>query len=360
MRIWFVRHCSQFNEALLTFPSSPNSNEQKTARILALMGSSGLLTLTDRGLYCERGDFYIDPQRSVERAVITHAHSDHARPGMKHYLAHRDTVPLLHHRISRSISTQGVEYGEVLTMHDVSVSFFPAGHMIGSAQIRVEADGEVWVVSGDYKRQRDPYAAPFQPLRCDTFITESTFGLPIYHWPSDDEVVADILRWFAANSACGVACAIQVYSLGKAQRLIGLLAHHIPLTVSPGIHAANEVIRSSGIDIAETSVLSNTMSQESLTRGLILASGARDLQDIPAARAVGVDMAFASGWTATEPGRRRNAGAGFVMSDHVDWDDLHRTISETEAEHIIVTHGFAAEVVQYLREQGRSAEVLTT
>ncbi|MBK6290354.1 MAG: ligase-associated DNA damage response exonuclease [Ignavibacteria bacterium] len=324
------------------------------------MGSSGLLTLTDRGLYCERGDFYIDPQRSVERAVITHAHSDHARPGMKHYLAHRDTVPLLHHRISRSISTQAVEYGEVLTMHDVSVSFFPAGHMIGSAQIRVEADGEVWVVSGDYKRQRDPYAAPFQPLRCDTFITESTFGLPIYHWPSDEDVVSDIKRWHAANASCGIASAIQVYSLGKAQRLIGLLAHHLPLAVSAGIHAANVCIRTSGIEVAETSVLSDSMSHEKLMRGLILAAGPNDLRTIPAARSAGVEMAFASGWTATEPGRRRNSGAGFVISDHVDWDDLHRTIDETEAEHIIVTHGFASEVVQYLRERGRSAEVLTT
>ncbi|HLP27442.1 MAG TPA: ligase-associated DNA damage response exonuclease [Candidatus Didemnitutus sp.] len=322
------------------------------------MASSGLLTLTDRGLFCERGNFYIDPVRSVERAVITHAHSDHARPGMRHYLAHRHTVPLLHHRISRSISTQSVEYGEVVKMNDVSVSLFPAGHMIGSSQVRVEAGGEVWVVSGDYKRQPDPYAAPFHPLRCDTFITESTFGLPIYHWPSDDEVVAAILRWHRANTACGIASAVQVYSLGKAQRLIGLLAHHLPLTVSPGIHAANECIRASGIAVAETSILSHSISQETLIRGLILASGARDLQDIPAARSVGVDMAFASGWTATEPGRRRNAGAGFVMSDHVDWDDLHKTISETEADHIVVTHGFASEVVQYLREQGRSAEVL--
>lgn len=244
-------------------------------------------------------------------------------------------------------------------MNDVSVSLFPAGHMIGSSQVRVEAGGEVWVVSGDYKRQPDPYAAPFHPLRCDTFITESTFGLPIYHWPSDDEVVADILRWQKANAACGIASAVQVYSLGKAQRLIGLLAQHLPLTVSPGIHAANECIRASGIAVAETSMLSHSISQETLIRGLILASGARDLQDIPAARSVGVDMAFASGWTATEPGRRRNAGAGFVMSDHVDWDDLHKTISETEADHIVVTHGFASEVVQYLREQGRSTEVLT-
>lgn len=324
------------------------------------MASSGLLVLTERGLYCERGNFFIDPQRSVERAVITHAHSDHARPGMKHYLAHRDSVPLLHHRIARSISTQAVEYGEIVRMNDVSVSLFPAGHMIGSSQVRVEADGEVWVVSGDYKRQPDPYALPFHPLRCDTFITESTFGLPIYHWPPDNDVVADILRWHAANAACGIASAIQVYSLGKAQRLIGLLAHHLPLSVGPSIHAANECIRASGIDVAPTSVLSPTMSHEELIRGLILASGTRDLQDIAAARAVGVDMAFASGWTATEPGRRRNAGAGFVMSDHVDWDDLHATIAETEAEHIIVTHGFASEVVQYLRERGRSAEVLTT
>ncbi|MCX6139440.1 MAG: ligase-associated DNA damage response exonuclease [Candidatus Kapabacteria bacterium] len=322
------------------------------------MASSGLLTLTERGLYCERGDFFIDPVRSVERAVITHAHSDHARPGMKHYLAHRDTVPLLHHRIARSISTQSVEYGEVIMMRAVAVSLFPAGHMIGSSQIRVEADGEVWVVSGDYKRQPDPYAAPFHPLRCHTFITESTFGLPIYHWPSDEIVVDDILRWHAANASCGVASAVQVYSLGKAQRLIGLLARHLPLTVSPAIHAANECLRAAGIAVAETSVLSNATSQGMLLRGLILASGPNDLRDIPAARATGVDMAFASGWTATEPGRRRNAGAGFVMSDHVDWDDLHRTIDETQAEHVIVTHGFSAEVVQYLREQGRSAQVL--
>ncbi|MBC8124571.1 MAG: ligase-associated DNA damage response exonuclease [Candidatus Kapabacteria bacterium] len=319
---------------------------------------TGLLTLTDRGLYCERGGFYIDPIRSVEKAVITHAHSDHARPGMRHYLTHTNTIPLLHHRIARSISCTGIDYGEVVMMNGVSVSLFPAGHMVGSAQIRVEAEGEIWVVSGDYKRGPDPYATPFEPVQCHTFITESTFGLPIYHWPSDAEIIDDILRWRNANEACGIASAIQCYSLGKAQRLVGLLSPFVSLITSPTIHAANVCLRQSGIPIAATSVLHNATTHQDLLKGLTLATSAKDFDDVPSARSTGVTMAFASGWTATEPGRRRNAGAGFTLSDHVDWDDLMTTISDTNAEHIIVTHGFESEVVQYLLETGRSAEVL--
>src|SRR5687767_15681366 len=154
----------------------------------------GLIEFSDKGLYCRQGDFYIDPWKPVDRAIITHAHSDHARWGSKYYLCHRQTKPLLRLRLGEN-NFQGVEWEETTDINGVKVSLHPAGHMIGSSQIRVEHKSEVWVVSGDYKIEDDGLSGKFEPVACNTFITESTFGLPIYNWKTQSEIFRDIQDW---------------------------------------------------------------------------------------------------------------------------------------------------------------------
>ena len=178
-----------------------------------------LLTFTDKGIYCRQGDFYIDPWKPVARAVITHAHSDHARPGSSSYLCHHFTKPLLKLRLG-DVSVQSVEWGEPVFMNGVRVSLHPAGHIIGSSQIRVEYEGEVWVVSGDYKTENDGISGEMEIVPCDVFITESTFGLPIYKWKPQQELFYDIQNWIGKNREKGENSVLIAYSLGKAQRLL--------------------------------------------------------------------------------------------------------------------------------------------
>lgn len=301
-----------------------------------------MLHMTTHGLYCPAGDFYIDPVRAVDRAVITHGHSDHARKGMRAYLTHHHTVPILYHRLGHHISTQGVEYGEVVDIHGVRVSLHPAGHVIGSAQIRIEHHGQVWVVSGDYKRQPDPLAAAFEPLRCHTFITESTFGLPIYRWPSVHDVAELLNAWWRTNAEAGIVSVVQAYALGKAQRVLLTLDPSIgPICATPAVAATNHVLREAGHALPLTKPFDGD------GRSLIISSGGLDgALRSRAHRSIGM-----SGWNITR-------GDGFVMSDHVDWPDLMRSIRETEAEHVLVTHGFTSTVVRYLRERGWRADAL--
>src|SRR5579872_5965471 len=179
-----------------------------------------LLDLRADALYCSAGDFYIDPWGAVDRAVVTHAHSDHARPGSRRYLTAGAGEALLRARLGPDVAIQSVAYGEALTLGDVRVSLHPAGHILGSAQVRIEHEGEVWVVSGDYKLAPDSTCAPFEPLRCHTFVTESTFGLPIFRWPAETEVVAAIHSWWRGNQAAGRASLLFAHALGKAQRML--------------------------------------------------------------------------------------------------------------------------------------------
>ena len=182
-----------------------------------------VLTFTDRGIYCPAGDFYIDPWRPVDRALITHGHADHARPGHGAYLATTGALPVIRHRLGE-ITAEGIAYGAAQAIGGARVSFHPAGHLPGSAQIRVEVGGQVWVASGDYKTAPDGLSEPFEPVRCHAFITECTFGLPVFTWPSQDAVAADINAWWADNAAQGRASLLGAYSLGKAQRLLSILA----------------------------------------------------------------------------------------------------------------------------------------
>ncbi|MGZ9410567.1 MAG: DNA ligase-associated DEXH box helicase, partial [Methylocystis sp.] len=177
-----------------------------------------LIVPVAEGLYCPPGNFHIDPWRPAALAVITHGHSDHARWGSGAYLCHEDCAPILRRRLG-DVRIETLRYGERRDIGEVRLSLHPAGHVLGSAQVRIEHRGEVWVASGDYKLEADGVRAPFEPVPCDVFITESTFGLPIYRWRPQSEVMADINSWWAENARAGRASVMQAYGLGKAQRL---------------------------------------------------------------------------------------------------------------------------------------------
>jgi putative mRNA 3-end processing factor len=217
------------------------------------VAATELLQLTDRGLYCPTGDFYVDPWQDVERAVITHAHADHARPGSRHYLTSREGQGVLRLRIGPEANIQAVDYGERTQLGRVQVSLHPAGHIVGSAQVRVEQQGEIWVVSGDYKLDPDPTCTPFEPVRCHTFVTESTFGLPIYRWPAESAVVADIHDWWRANQNAGRPSLLFAYALGKAQRVLAQLdAQIVPIYTHGAVERLNQVYRAAGVRLAAT------------------------------------------------------------------------------------------------------------
>jgi putative mRNA 3-end processing factor len=314
-----------------------------------------LLQLTEAGLYCPRGDFFIDPLKTVPRAVITHGHSDHARPGMGAYLCHHDSIPILRHRFRGRGIFDGLHYGERREVGGITLSLHPAGHILGSAQVRLEADGEVWVVSGDYKRQPDPLAPAFEPQPCNVFITESTFGLPIYQWPNLNTVMSEMHAWWQGNIERDVISMVQAYPLGKAQRLLFLLDRSIgPIYLHASVADMYMALRTSGIDLPDAELLTTATPPSLLRSALIITPGMNDAE-----RLGSTAMAMASGWMAVRAQRQRSpSGMGFVLSDHVDWPDLHRTIDETQAETVYVTHGYEDDVVRYLHEQGRDARPL--
>ncbi len=302
-----------------------------------------LLELREPGLYCPAGDFYIDPWLPVDRAVITHAHSDHALPGSRHYLTAAPGETLLRARIGPDAVIQSVPYGESLAVGGVTLSLHPAGHILGSAQVRLNQQGEVWVVSGDYKLAPDPTCAPFEPLRCHTFVTESTFALPIFRWPDEAATLAAINSWWHSNRTAGNISVLFAYPLGKAQRVLsGLDASIGPIAAHPAIERYSAIYRGQGIALPETAPL---------VPGSLLLTPPAVTDRHPDA-----STAFVSGWMRIRGTRRRRSlDRGFVMSDHADWPALLRTIEETAAETIWVTHGYRAPLVRWLEEHGRRA-----
>lgn len=320
-----------------------------------------VLELTANGLYCPAGDFYIDPWQPVAHAVITHAHADHARPGSRSYLCAADGEHVLRLRMGASARIQTAAYGRPVTINDVTVSFHPAGHILGSAQVRVEQGGEVWVVSGDYKTESDPTCADFEVVPCHTFITEATFGLPIYRWPAQEEVFADVNAWWRANQEAGKASMLFAYALGKAQRVLaGVDAAIGPIYVHGAVHNVNEAYAHSGVDLPPTIYATDLPRSADFSRALIVAP--TSAQATPWLRRFGrLSTAFASGWMRVRgQRRRRSVDRGFVLSDHVDWPELMRVIAATGAERVLVTHGSVAVVVRWLREQGIDAFGLET
>jgi putative mRNA 3-end processing factor len=325
-----------------------------------------LIVQRPEGLYCPPGGFYIDPWRRVERAVITHAHADHARPGHAHYLATAVSEGLLRARLGSNIHLQGLAYGEAVEHQGVRISLHPAGHVLGSAQVRVEHQGRVWVASGDYRTTLagaapDRTCAPFEPVRCEVFITESTFGLPIYRWRPDAELFEQINRWWQVNAEAGRASVLVCYSLGKAQRILaGIDASIGPIVCHGAVDPLNRAYRAAGVFLPATLTVDDIGDKAGLRRALVLCPGSA--LGSPWIRRFGdISDAFASGWMQVR-GQRRRAGhdRGFVLSDHADWPGLLGAIGASGAERIIVTHGSVPVLVRYLQEQGLQAEGFDT
>lgn len=325
------------------------------------MARGDVVEVRPEGLYCAAGDFYIDPWRGVERAVITHAHGDHARYGSKHYLCAPTCEPLLRHRLGK-VSTESLAWGERRTLGQATVSLHPAGHVLGSAQIRVEAGGEIWVVSGDYKRQDDASCEPFEPIRCDCFITEATFGLPIYRWDPTAEVIDAIVRWHTANAAEGVNSVLYAYALGKAQRLLAGLNKRLerPVLLHGALVGLTELYREMDRELAPTERV--PPERKAKFQGRLILAPPSAYATTWLRRFRPCRDAFVSGWMSVRGIRRRRGyDQGFVMSDHVDWPDLLRTIEETGASRVLTTHGETEALARFLREErGLDAAELET
>jgi putative mRNA 3-end processing factor len=320
-----------------------------------------LITLDSAGLFCAAGGFYVDPWRPVERAVITHAHGDHASFGHQHYLVSRPGEHVTRRRVGHAASIQTLDYGKTVTLEGVKLSFHPAGHVLGSAQVRLEYGGEVWVVSGDYKLQPDSTCAPFEPIHCDTFITESTFGLPIYRWRDPEEIFVDVNRWWGENRAAGRASVVYAYALGKAQRVIANVDPSIgPIYTHGAVEALNEAYRATHVSMPPTQRVSEMPRGHDFRGALIVAPPSA--QSTPWLRRFGdYADAFASGWMQIRGVRRRRAvDRGFALSDHADWPGLLHAISETGAQRVFVTHGYSEPLVRWLRERGLDAQMLVT
>ena len=322
-----------------------------------------LLRVEPDGLWCEAGGFHVDPWSPVPKALITHAHSDHARPGSGTYLCAAPCAPVLRERFGSEpeSSIETLRYGESLRMGDVSVSFHPAGHVLGSAQVRIEHRGEVWVVSGDYKLAPDPTCAPFEPQRCHTFVTESTFGLPIFRWPDRAQILASIHDWWRANQERGKCSVVFAYPLGKSQRVLAGLDPDIgPIFCHGAVENMNRVYRAGGVDLPQTQYPGDQPRGYDWTRALVIAP--------PSAQASAwmkkfgaVSTAFVSGWMRIRGTRRRRSiDRGFVLSDHADWPGLQQAIHESGAECVLVTHGYRQPMVRWLQEHGKESRALET
>ena len=320
-----------------------------------------LVVARPEGLYCTAGDFYIDPWKPVARAVITHAHSDHARTGHAHYLAHTHSEGTLRTRLGE-ITLQTLPYGETIEHNGVKISLHPAGHVLGSSQVRLEHGGRVWVASGDYKLDADGTCTPFEPVACDTFITESTFGLPIYRWPTQAELSLEINDWWRSNADVGCASVLFCYAFGKAQRILhGVDASIGPIVVHGAVEPLNAVYRAAGVNLPPTLRVSDEgVNPQMLKRALVLAPPSA--QGAPWIKRFGnYSDAFASGWMQLRGARRRRGvDRGFVMSDHADWPGLQKAIKGTGAERVFVTHGSVAIMVRWLTENGLEAQGFKT
>jgi putative mRNA 3-end processing factor len=321
---------------------------------------AAVLTFTDAGIYCPAGDFHIDPWRPVPRALITHGHADHARPGHGAYLATASAAPVIRHRLG-PVALETIGFGERRHIGDAQVSFHPAGHVVGSAQIRVEVGGEVWVVSGDYKTEDDGLSEPFEPVRCHAFVSECTFGLPVFAWAPQAEVIGEIEAWWQANRDAGRASLLGAYALGKAQRILAAIDGGIgPILTHGAVENTNEVLRAQGIALPRTVRVTPETRARDHPGALVLAPPSA--LGTPWARSLGPhSTGFASGWMRLRGVRRRRAAdRGFVMSDHADWAGLGAAIAATGAERVFVTHGYTAAFRRWLDAAGYDAAVVAT
>ena len=321
--------------------------------------SSQLLSFTDRGIYCAEGDFYIDPWRPVDRALITHGHSDHARWGHGSYLCTHQALPVIRHRLG-AITAEAIAYGETRQIGGVQVSFHPAGHVPGSAQIRVARGGEVWVVSGDYKVEDDGLSEAFVPVPCHTFISECTFGLPLFRWQPQAVISAQLAAWWQANAAEGRSSILAAYGLGKAQRLMTMLPDAGPILTHGAVEETTRILRDQGYPLPPTTRITAEIDAKSHPGALIIAPPSA-LGTSWVRRFGPASEAFASGWMALRGiRRRRGLGTGFVISDHADWPGLNAAIQATGAQRVFVTHGYTTPFRRWLEEQGYEAGIVQT
>lgn len=319
-----------------------------------------LIEFTDKGIYCPRAGVYLDPWQPVDKALITHGHADHARPGHGRYLATAAAAPVIRHRLGE-IAIETVSFGEKRSINGVSFSFHPAGHIPGSAQIRAEYKGEVWVFTGDYKTEPDGLSDPFEPLRCDTFITECTFGLPVFKWQPQDRVIDEINDWWRTNASEGRASVIGAYSLGKAQRVLAGIDSSIgPIFTHGAVENVNEVLRTQGLSLPDTRRVTPESGKKLFAGSLVVAPPSA-LGSAWMRRLGPASTAFASGWMMLRGVRRRRAAdRGFVLSDHVDWNQLNDAVRATGAECVYVTHGYTSIFRRWLESQGYDARVVDT
>ncbi|MGK8707613.1 ligase-associated DNA damage response exonuclease [Metapseudomonas otitidis] len=320
-----------------------------------------LVVARPEGLYCPPGDFYIDPWKPVARAVITHGHGDHARSGNGHYLTATPGAGVLRARLG-DVPLQTLDYGEALLHNGVRISLHPAGHVLGSAQVRLEHQGQVWVASGDYKTEADGTCAPFEPVRCHCFITESTFGLPIYRWQPQAQVMDQVRQWWQANRAAGRASVLFSYAFGKAQRLLhGLADEPGPILVHGAVEPLNRVYREAGVRLAATRYAGELKRNDPLLREALVIAPPSAAGSTWMRRFGDYSDAFASGWMLLRGARRRRGvDRGFVLSDHADWPGLLWAVQQSGAERVFVTHGSVPVLVRYLREQGLDAQGFST
>lgn len=307
-----------------------------------------MLQFTNKGLFCPQANVYIDPWKPVDYAILTHAHSDHARRGSRAYLAHHDSAGILRYRLGSDISLQTVGYNEPVVINGVRITLHPAGHVMGSAQVRLEYQGEVWVASGDYKVNPDGYTVPFEPVKCHHFITESTFGLPIYKFPDNAVINQQMNDWVKQNADRGLNSVIIGYALGKAQRILKALDTDRPVLLHTTIYNTNEAL---GFDNSRYIKFTPDFKKDGFTPGVVVATGMA--MGTPwLKRFDPYKLAFCSGWMQLRGARRRrNADFGFVMSDHADWPSLNEAVLATGAENIYVTHGYRSSYAAWLRGQ---------
>ena len=319
-----------------------------------------VLEFRPEGIYCSQGDFYIDPWRPVDKALITHGHADHARFGSKKYLCTDIAAPVIRHRLG-NVAIETIPYEKELSLNGVNVSFYPAGHVPGSAQILIEIKGERWVVSGDYKVVDDGLSTPFKPIKCHSFISECTFGLPAFNWSPQEQVFKEINSWWQQCTSDGLTPILAAYGLGKAQRLIAGLDTNIgPILTHGAIEKTNQIMRDQKIAIPETFLVTSKLDLANFKNAIVLAPPSA-LSTSWLKKFGKISTGYASGWMAIRGiKRRRAADKGFVISDHADWNGLNLAIKETEAEKIFVTHGYTDSFSKWLQFKGLNASVVKT
>jgi putative mRNA 3-end processing factor len=340
---------------LMALPITP-------ADLPALPARPPLVQLTPQGLFCEAGGFHIDPWMPVARAVITHAHGDHLRPGCAAYLCAAPGEALVRRRLPEGTSVESAPYSAAVVMDGVRVSFHPAGHILGSAQIRIEHAGEVWVVSGDYKRALDPSCDTFEPQRCHAFVTEATFALPVFQWDPEPDVITEVLDWWAQTRQEGRPAVLFAYALGKAQRLLAEIGRRTdrPVYVHGAVDELAELYRTAGVRLAATRRALEQPRGTSFAGELIVAPvTARG--SLWMRRFMNHSSAFASGWMRVRGARRRRGyERGFALSDHADWEALRQTVADTGAAQVYVTHGYTRQFARWLAERGLDAHAWAT